>query len=265
MPEANLVAIFSTSVRGFGMVNPTSPGRRSARYPARMLPALLAAAFLAGSIPFGLLVARTKGVDIRAHGSGNIGATNVGRVLGRRFFYLVFLLDFLKGFVPVLAAGWLLGALSRMAIEPGTSLKWLGVVVAAVAGHVFTPWLGFKGGKGVATSAGALLAVFPAMTIPGLAALVVFLACLRLWRYVSLAAILASASVPLWVAAWFHLAHLGVTLRQEPAVDVVHMLPFLGVSTLLAVLVLWTHRGNIARLRAGTEPRWGQQAPVPKP
>lgn len=229
-----------------------------------MLPALLAAAFLAGSIPFGLLVARAKGVDIRAHGSGNIGATNVGRVLGKRFFYLVFLLDFLKGFLPVLAAGWLLGALSHMAIEPATSLKWLGVVVAAVAGHVFTPWLKFKGGKGVATSAGALLAVFPAMTIPGVVALLVFLVCLRVWRYVSLAAILACASVPLSVAAWFHLAHMGITLRDEPAVEVVHMLPFLGVSTLLAVMVVWTHRSNIARLRAGTESRWGQRTPAPR-
>ncbi|MCE7973056.1 MAG: glycerol-3-phosphate 1-O-acyltransferase [Leptolyngbya sp. PLA1] len=230
-----------------------------------MFPALLFAAFLAGSIPFGLLVARARGVDIRAHGSGNIGATNVGRVLGKPYFYLVFLLDLLKGFLPVLAAGWLLGALGRMAIDPATSFKWLGVVVAAVAGHVFTPWLKFKGGKGVATSAGALLAVFPALTVPGLLALGVFLACLRLWRYVSLAAILACASVPLSVAAWFHLAHLGVTLRKEPAVEVVHMLPFLGVSALLSVLVVWTHRGNIARLRAGTEPRWGQRAPAPKP
>jgi acyl phosphate:glycerol-3-phosphate acyltransferase len=217
---------------------------------------LIACAFLAGSVPFGLVVARAKGIDIRAHGSGNIGATNVGRALGRRWFLVVFSLDFAKGFVPTIAAGVLLGCLGRMAVEPLLSLQWLAVALASILGHVFSPWLGFRGGKGVATSAGSLLAVFPAITFPALAGFATFLVVMRLWRFMSVSSMAAACSLPLGVAAWFHLAHLGVTIRPEPPVQVHHMLPYLGVTTLIAALVVWTHRGNIARLRRGTEPRW---------
>ena len=109
-------------------------------------------AFLLGSIPTGYLVARAKGVDIRRHGSGNIGATNVFRTLGKPLGILVFFIDALKGFSAV----WL-------ANHFGQACPWTGIVaaVAAIAGHNYTPWLGFKGGKGIATSAGVLLALMP--------------------------------------------------------------------------------------------------------
>lgn len=224
-----------------------------------MLVALIAVAFLAGSIPFGLLIARARGVDIRAYGSGNIGATNVGRVLGRKYFFLCFAFDFAKGFVPTLVAGRVLGALGRMDLAPGLAAQWLGVMLAAVLGHVFCPWLKFKGGKGVATSAGAALAVFPALTIPGAAGLMVFLIALGLWRYVSLAAVLAGTTLPIGVAAWFHLASRGVGPNEPGEVRPVHMLPFLALGVVLAALVVWTHRANLGRLRKGTEPRAGQR------
>lgn len=232
-----------------------------------LLVALLLGAFLAGSVPFGLLIARARGIDLRAHGSGNIGATNVGRVLGPRWFVVVFLLDFLKGFGPVLLGGWLLGTLGRMDAAPGDSASWLGVALAAVLGHVFCPWLKFKGGKGVATGAGVLVGVFPALTVPAIAGFLVFLAALRLSRYMSLASMIAASSVPLFVAAWFHAAHAGwVPLRTESPVEVRHMLPFLAFAGAVAALVVWAHRGNIARLRAGTEPRWPKpKTPTPQP
>ncbi|CAG1001836.1 glycerol-3-phosphate acyltransferase PlsY [Phycisphaerales bacterium] len=218
--------------------------------------AFILAAFLIGSIPFGLLVARAKGVDIRKVGSGNIGATNVGRALGRKWFIVVFLLDFLKGCGPVLGAGWYLGTLGRMAVEPADAARWLGVAVAAVLGHVFSPWLKFKGGKGVATGAGVMMGVFPALTIPAMGAFVVFLLSLRLGRYMSLASMCAGLSLPAFVAAWFHLAHRGVSLNTERGVEVRHMAAFLAFALLLGVMIVWTHRANIGRLRAGTEPRW---------
>ncbi len=231
-----------------------------------LLVALLLGAFLAGSIPFGMLIARARGIDLRAHGSGNIGATNVGRVLGARWFVVVFLLDFLKGFGPVLLGGWLLGTLGRMDAAPANSASWLGVALAAILGHVFCPWLKFKGGKGVATGAGALVGVFPALTVPAIAGFLVFLAALRLTRYMSLASMIAATSVPLFVAGWFHAAHAGwVPLRTDSPVEVRHMLPFLAFAGAVAALVVWAHRGNIARLRAGTEPRWPKTPTTPTP
>ncbi|MDX2132152.1 MAG: glycerol-3-phosphate acyltransferase [Planctomycetota bacterium] len=234
-----------------------------------LVPVLILGALLAGSVPFGLLVARAKGIDLRAHGSGNIGATNAGRVLGARWFGVVFALDFLKGFLPTLGAGLLLGTLGTLAIPPAASLAWLSVGVAAVLGHVFSPWLGFKGGKGVATGAGVLLAAFPGLTVPALGGAVAFFVVLRVARYMSVASMAAAASIPLFVGVWFHAVHerwvtarwLGAPAPGEPPVEVVHMLAFLGVAAALAGLVIWAHRSNIARLRAGTEPRW----PRPRP
>lgn len=218
---------------------------------------LIVGAFLLGSVPFGLVIARMKGVDIRRHGSGNIGATNVGRALGRKWFYVVFVLDFAKGCIPVLAAGWLLGTLGRLAIEPMDSARWLGVGIAAVLGHVFSPWLKFKGGKGVATGAGVIVGLFPAMTVPALGAFIAFALAMRVWRYMSVASMCAACSLPLCVAAWFHAAHLGFGPDEADRVEVRHMLAFLAFGAMLSVLVVWTHRGNIARLRAGTEPKFG--------
>ncbi|MFA6045171.1 MAG: glycerol-3-phosphate 1-O-acyltransferase PlsY [Phycisphaerales bacterium] len=226
-----------------------------------MLPALLiVVAFLAGSIPFGLIIGRMKGVDIRREGSGNIGATNLGRVLGRRYFWICFVLDFLKGFLPTLIGGVVLGDAGRLNLRPADSAIWLAIMFASVLGHVFCPWIGFKGGKGVATSLGALLGVWPALTVPGLGGLAVFVVVVLVWRYVSLASVAASVAIPLWVAAWFHAASLGYGPHQDGEVRVVHMLPYLGLTMVLGALVIWRHRGNISRLRAGTEPKIGSKS-----
>lgn len=216
---------------------------------------LALAGFLCGSVPFGLLIAKSKGLDIRQHGSGNIGATNVGRVLGKPYFFLCFALDFLKGFAPTLAAGWIAGALGQLDLAPSVSLPWLGVMIASVLGHVLCPWLGFKGGKGVATALGAILAVFPALTIPGVGAFVVFLVMLKLKGYMSLASMAAGASLPFVIAGFFASAPAFGQARPTLA----HVMPFVGVGVLLGVLVVYTHRGNIQRLRAGTEPKFGQR------
>lgn len=213
------------------------------------------AGFVCGSIPFGLLIARTKGIDIRQHGSGNIGATNVGRVLGKPYFFLCFALDFLKGFGPTLAAGWIAGTLGRLELSPSLSWPWLGVMIATVLGHVLCPWLGFKGGKGVATALGAILAVFPSLTIPGLGAFVVFLIALKAKGYMSLASMVAGVSLPVLVASFFAAAPMFGQARPTTG----NMVPFVGVGLLLGALVVYTHRGNIQRLRAGTEPKFGQR------
>jgi acyl-phosphate glycerol 3-phosphate acyltransferase len=133
---------------------------------------LLILSFLSGSIPFGLLIARARGVDIRRHGSGNIGATNVWRVLGRGPGLLCFALDVLKGLAPTLGAAWTTGLLGPRAlpgpIDARSAWLWLVVMALAILGHMFSPWVGFRGGKGVATGLGALLGVWPFLTAPAL-------------------------------------------------------------------------------------------------
>lgn len=187
----------------------------------------LAAGYASGSVPFGVIVARSRGVDILRQGSGNPGATNVGRVLGRPFGYAVFALDFLKGALPVLGARLAAG---DSAWVPAAAL------VGAVLGHVFSPFLRFRGGKGVATGAGGFAVLLP---LPAAVALGVWLAATFGTRYVSLASMLAACSLP--VSSWI----LG------------YGAPAAGLCAAVAALVVWLHRGNIARLRAGTEPRIG--------
>src|SRR5688572_17372282 len=130
------------------------PGVRIKRRPmsaAQQVGLLVPVAYLLGSIPFGLIVGRAKGVDPRKAGSGNIGATNVGRLLGKKFFAIVFVLDLLKGLLPMLAAAYVLRGMEE---SNRKYLLWLAVGFAAIAGHMFSLFLGFKGGKGVATSTG---------------------------------------------------------------------------------------------------------------
>ena len=170
----------------------------------------IALAFLLGSIPFGLIVARLRRIDIRKHGSGNIGATNVGRVLGLRWFFVVFALDMLKGMTPVLIFGIGTGAMGRMDLPASLAWSWMGVVVGAVLGHVFSPWVGFRGGKGVATALGALIAAWPVLGVPVVFAAVVWGAVFRSFRYVSLASICAAIAMPAGSLAWLALApHAG--------------------------------------------------------
>lgn len=212
--------------------------------------------FAAGSIPFGLILGRAKGIDIREHGSKNIGATNVGRVLGRKYGFLCFALDALKGAVPVLAVWFLLvPAHPEQTNLVGMLMPLVGI--AAILGHVYSPWVGFRGGKGVATSFGALLAMWPLMTFPALGALVVWIIVLKLFRFVSLASMCAALSLPVLLAVRAFVITGG---NSSPA-DAV--LPLLIAVTALAFLVIWKHRANIARLRAGTEPRVGAKQPAP--
>ena len=149
-------------------------------------------AYLLGSVPFAFLIARAYGKDLRTIGSGNIGATNLARALGRKWGYLCFALDVLKGFIPVVAAG----AIVSEPKEPALLTLWLAVGIAAILGHVFSVFLGFKGGKGVATSFGVALGLWPYFTICALIALAVWVATVLVWRYVSLASICAAVVFP---------------------------------------------------------------------
>jgi acyl phosphate:glycerol-3-phosphate acyltransferase len=186
---------------------------------------LVIAAYLLGSVPTGLLLGKVCGVDIRTTGSGNIGATNVYRTLGRKVGVLTLLGDCLKGLIPVLAARWL-----------GLPDIWVAATgFAAFFGHVYTVFLGFKGGKGVATALGVFLGTSP---LALLFAVVVFAIVIGKWRYVSLASIAAAAAMPLIVAGF----------DRRPLIIL--------MTLLIAGLVIWKHRENIGRLKAGTENRF---------
>lgn len=211
-------------------------------------------AFASGSVPMGVLIARRRGVDIRMTGSGNPGATNVGRVLGRRFGVLCFFLDAMKGATPVLLSGWIAGLLGQGAagLTPVVAWCWLGVACAAILGHCFSPFLGFRGGKGVATGFGSVLAMWPIMTIPAIAAFVVWALVLGLTRLMSLASIVGALVLPATV--------LAMTLGLENRGAWGSALPFLIVTSLIAALVTFRHRDNIRRIRSGVESRVGGNA-----
>lgn len=207
------------------------------------------AGYLAGSIPFGLLIGFMRGVDIRDAGSGNIGATNAGRVLGKRFGLLCFTLDVAKGWAPVLAAGVFLGHVGEHVIAPAAALEWLGVAAAAMCGHMFPIWLKFKGGKGVATGFGVMLGVWPMLTLPVIGALIIWIAAALTLRYVSLASMLAAVAMPILVAILAYVDQVALADRW----------PFFAVTILMALLVVVKHRTNITRLLAGDEPCIGQK------
>ena len=191
---------------------------------------LVAIAYLAGSVPFGLVIARLKGnVDLRRVGSGNIGATNVLRVMGKGAAALTLIGDIGKGAAAVVLAREL-GASSRIVAA---------VALAAVLGHLFPIFLGFRGGKGVATTLGVVLAAMP---VVGGLLLLVWLLVAVVWRYSSLAALAAAAALP--ALAWL--------LDGRP------VMVLFGV--LSAALIFWRHRENIGRLRHGTEGKIGQKA-----
>jgi glycerol-3-phosphate acyltransferase PlsY len=190
--------------------------------------------YLIGSIPFGLLIAKTQGKDIRKLGSGNIGATNVLRCLGKPLGITCFVLDVLKGFLPAFFFPMI-----------GTGETGVGILfgAAAILGHNFPVFLKFKGGKGVATSAGVLIGVAPVAVVIGLLTWgVIFYTS----GYVSLGSIIAALAVVL--TAWIRLSHYGV-------------LTVLAL-TLLGALTIWRHRANIQRLRNGTENKFSKKSKV---
>ena len=194
--------------------------------------------YFLGSIPFGLLAARLKGLDIRKHGSGNIGATNVWRVCGWRYGLPVFALDVLKGVAAVWLARWL-------AVRFSGDGSWDGIVaaLACIIGHSFPVWLGFKGGKGVATSLGVFLGL---MWLPSLIALALWFIIFKMSGYVSLASIVAAVALPV--------AAITMQLMQRG-----YGWPVSGFAAVVGLLVIARHRSNIARLRAGTENRFGKK------
>lgn len=202
------------------------------------------AAYLIGAIPFGLIIGWMRGVDIRKVGSGNIGATNLGRVAGRKWGLLGFLLDVLKGALPVLVAGLYFGWITDDVLLAPAAWQWLLIAVAAIIGHVYPVYLGFRGGKGVATSFGVLLGVWPYLTIPAVAGLLTWLLFASALRYVSLASVVAAVLLPCFIA-----------LAAACSSRTFALSPFLIVTSLMALLVVVRHRSNIVRLLQGTENR----------
>ncbi len=193
-------------------------------------------AYLFGAVPFGFLIGKMYGKDIRLEGSGNIGATNVTRVIGKKAGKVCFALDFLKGILPVLAVK------SFCPETGGAGLLLAGAL--CIAGHMFPVYLGFKGGKGISTAGGVAAAMcYQMFIIVGLVWVVVFLTS----RYVSLASITAAAVLP-----------LGATLLT--VTGAVHVsLPVLVFFYFIAVVAVWKHRSNIERLRNGTELRFSKK------
>ncbi len=220
-----------------------------------LLITLILIGYVVGSIPFGLLIARSKGIDIRQHGSKNIGATNVGRVLGRKFFFLCFFLDMLKGLIPTLTFGLVNGLVrTEGALTPSETWWWLGAMIAPVLGHMFSVFLRFKGGKGVATGLGTLLAVFPVLTIAGTLALLTFLTTLKITKYVGVSSCAAALSLPISALALVLLLPSRFGGAWPAAI----------ATGLLAAVVIYKHRGNLQRALAGTEHKVGQRVEAPK-
>jgi len=202
---------------------------------------LIIVAYLLGSIPFGLVIAAAYGKDLRKIGSGNIGATNVARALGRKWAYFCFLLDVLKGLVPMLAARFLTQVANP---TPGLVSLWLVVGCAAVLGHIFPIYLKFKGGKGVATSFGVALGLWPYYTTCAVIAITVWAVVVLIWRYISLASMTASIVFPIVLI-------LAIVLM--PNWDFANLWPLLVAAIAIPVMVIMRHRENIKRLFAGTE------------
>ncbi|MEM9080054.1 MAG: glycerol-3-phosphate 1-O-acyltransferase PlsY [Verrucomicrobiota bacterium] len=227
---------------------------------------ILPLAFLIGSIPFGLILGKQlKGIDIREHGSGNIGTTNVFRVLGKGPGILCLILDILKGYLPVLLAmnlvqfgdnhpwpdlAFLESLRTTLSSEKQTFVQTLHILAAllAVLGHNYSPWLGFKGGKGIATTLGVLLALMPA---GALILLLIFSAVTFTSKYVSLGSITAAIALPL-LTLWgsYHHGKLQDGTWNKP----------LFIFALLGgIMAVWKHRSNIQRLLNGTENKIGSK------
>ncbi len=202
---------------------------------------VLVCSFLIGGIPFGFLAGKINGVDIRQVGSGNIGATNVFRTLGKKWGSIVFILDFSKAFFPIFLLKVLL---DKQHLESAVSPPDLFLILSGamiVCGHNFSPFMGFKGGKGMASSAGFIFALFP---LAGLTCVLSFALVFFFSKYVSLGSIAASVMLPL------------STMLFYPGQYWLWALAFF-----LGAMSVWRHRTNIQRLQAGTELRAGEKKP----
>jgi len=208
-------------------------------------PLAIVTAYLLGSIPFGLLIAKAHGKDLRSIGSGNIGATNVSRALGRKWAYFCFVLDVLKGLIPMLV--------TMLIAEPDRVLTlwlWLAVGFAAILGHIFPIYLKFKGGKGVSTSFGVALGLWPYFTVCALFFAVTWVVIVLIWRYVSLASITASVTIPL---------ALLLAIILIPGWEFDNLWPVFITAIAIPIMVIVRHRENIKRLLAGTESKIRQK------
>jgi glycerol-3-phosphate acyltransferase PlsY len=200
----------------------------------------IVAAYLLGSVPFAFLIARAYGKDLRTIGSGNIGATNLARAVGRQWGYFCFALDVLKGLAPMAIVRAIVGVPD----SPLLLCLWLLVGIAAILGHVFPVYLRFKGGKGVATSFGVALGLWPYFTVCALIALAVWIAVVLIWRYVSLASITAAVVFPI---------ALFLGILSVPDWHSANLWPLVVAAIVIPILVIVRHRENIRRLAAGTE------------
>ncbi len=223
--------------------------------PLTMFLLLPLAAYVVGATPFGFLIARLNGIDLRKVGSGNVGATNCGRVCGRGWGCLCFALDVAKGMIPVIVVSAIFRTdwayYDAMAAKFGPpqwmptvmqQMAWLLTGCCAIAGHVFSFWLRFRGGKGVATSLGVVLGIWPFFTGAGVVALGVWVIVTLITRYVSLGSIVAALTfLPTFVYLW----------------SVEELWPMASFAAAIISLIIVRHRGNISRLLAGTENKIG--------
>ena len=210
---------------------------------------LIIIAYFLGAVPFGFMIGKAHGKDLRQIGSGNIGATNAARMLGKKWGVICFLLDVGKGLLPMLLVP-LFGLLE----QPLTSTQlflWILVGVFAVLGHIFPIYLGFKGGKGVATSLGIVLGLWPYFTLCGIVTFVLWAVTLMIWRYVSLSSIIAAVSFPVLLIG-------GIVAIDTWSFN--QLWPLVIIACLMALLVIFRHRTNIVRLRNGSEDKVFQKS-----
>lgn len=210
---------------------------------------LIIGGYLIGSVPFGLIIAKTHGKDLRSIGSGNIGATNLSRALGRKWGYFCFALDVGKGLLPTALAATLLS-------EPAGLTELFGALAvgcATIAGHIFPVYIGLKGGKGVATSFGVALGLWPYYTICSIFTICIWVVVVLIWRYISLASIVASVAFPIILV---------IAIAATPSWHFHNLWPLLAAATAIPLMIIMRHKDNIKRLIGGTESKTKKHKPA---
>jgi len=201
---------------------------------------LIIAAYLLGSVPFAMIIAKAHGKDLRKIGSGNIGATNLSRAVGKKWAYFCFILDAAKGLIPMLIASKFISS------QPTTTELLLSLVVgcAAIAGHIFPIYIKFKGGKGVATSFGVAMGLWPYYTTCAIIAMVCWLSCVFIWRYISLASIIAAIVFPITLTT--------ITILNK-SWQFQNLWPLFIAAIAIPLMVIFKHRENAIRIIKGNE------------